>query len=420
MLDSSLPLAQTSSPKIAIIGGGLTGLFTATLLERAFSQMNDQQVNDQQVSDKALIPEITIFEKSRSVGRLATRYRTDSHTNKNWQWAFGAQFFTAKSTSFQQFIKPWIQTGLLQPWCAQVVSLTPIDANNQTADIQAKEQWSRVQARYISTPKMTSWGRALADELQYTTIEFKTRVAPLAEHNQALDNKVSKKTSQKTELFDENDNSLGSFDWVICTAPNAQAVELMANSGFSELAKITEPQMQACYTLMLGWDDKQPLPESLKHQEMVWDVAYVQDSILDRIFIEQQKPAHNELLPSITIHARNDWSEQHVDADMDTIKAQLLAAAKQALGWKADSTPSQIDCHRWRYAATVNISNTDSNNTDSNNTDANKEAVGILVDNEQQWIVSGDWCGQGNIESCYQMATQTVARICARSLISAD
>ena len=170
MPDSSLPLAQTSSPKIAIIGGGLTGLFTATLLERAFSQVNDQQVND-----KALIPEITIFEKSRSVGRLATRYRTDSHTNKNWQWAFGAQFFTAKSTSFQQFIKPWIQTGLLQPWCAQVVSLTPIDANNQTADIQAKEQWSRVQARYISTPKMTSWGRALADELQHSTIKFKNQ-----------------------------------------------------------------------------------------------------------------------------------------------------------------------------------------------------------------------------------------------------
>lgn len=411
MPDSSLPLAQTSSPKIAIIGGGLTGLFTATLLERAFSQMNDQQINDQQVNEKALIPEITIFEKSRSVGRLATRYRTDNHTGKNWQWAFGAQFFTAKSTSFQQFIEAWLQTGLLQPWCAQVVSLTPIDANNQTADIQAKEQWSRVQARYISTPKMTSWGRALADELQYTTITFKTRVVALAEHNQALDNKDSK----QTELFNEDGNSLGSFDWVICTAPNAQAVELMANSGFSELAKITEPQMQACYTLMLGWDDKQPLPESLKHQEMVWDVAYVQDSILDRIFIEQQKPAHNELLPSITIHARNDWSEQNVDADMDTIKAQLLAAAKQALGWKADSTPSQIDCHRWRYAATVNISN-----TNSNNTDANKDAVGILVDNEQQWIVSGDWCGQGNIESCYQMATQTVARIYAHSLISAD
>ena len=417
MPNSSLQPTPISAPKIAIIGAGLTGLFTATLLERAFSQMNDQKMND-----KSLIPEITIFEKSRSVGRLATRYRSDSLTDKNWQWAFGAQFFTAKSASFQQFIEPWLQTGLLQPWCAQVVSLTPMSANNQKPDIHLKEQWGSTQARYISTPKMTSWGRALADELQHSTIKFNTRVAPLSQYKQTpnsninnkTNDKTSEKTSNKTVLFDENGNSLGHFDWVICTAPNAQAVELMANSGFSELAKITEPQMQACYTLMLGWDDKQPLPESLKHEEMVWDVAYVQDSILDRIFIEQQKPAHNELLPSITIHARNDWSEQHVDADIDTIKAQLLAAAKQALGWKADSIPSQIDCHRWRYAATVNISN-----TDSNNTDANKKAVGILVDNEQQWIVSGDWCGQGNIESCYQMATQTVARICAHSLISA-
>ena len=403
MPDSSLQPTQTSAPKIAIIGGGLTGLFTATLLERAFSQINDQKIND-----KSLIPEITIFEKSRSVGRLATRYHTDIHTNKNWQWAFGAQFFTAKSASFQQFIEPWLKTGLLQPWCAQVVSLTPMDTNNQTADIQFKEQWSRTQARYISTPKMTSWGRALADELQQTTINFKTRVAPLAQYNQTLANKISK----KTELFDEERNSLGSFDWVICTAPNAQAVELMAASGFSEVAKITESKMQACYTLMLGWNDKQPLPEALSCQEMAWDVAYVQNSILDRIFIEHQKPAHDELLPSITIHARNDWSEQHVDADIDTIKVQLLAAAKQALNWNEESTPSQIDCHRWRYAATVKASNTVSNNIDSNNTNSNKEPLGILVDNEQQWIVSGDWCGQGNIESCYQVAIQTVARIC--------
>ena len=146
---------------------------------------------------------------------------------------------------------------------------------------------------------------------------------------------------------------------------------------------------------------------------MAWDVAYVQDSILDRIFIEHQKPAHDELLPSVTIHARNDWSEQHVDADIDTIKAQLLKAAQQALNWNEKSTPSQIDCHRWRYAATVKVSN-----TDSNNIAFNKEPLGILVDNEQQWIVSGDWCEQGNIESCYQVATQTVARICAHSLVS--
>jgi hypothetical protein len=157
--------------------------------------------------------------------------------------------------------------------------------------------------------------------------------------------------------------------------------------------------MQACYTLMLGWDKEQLLPPALNTSPPLWDVAYVQDSVLDRIFIEHQKPDHGSLLPSITIHARNDWSEQHVDDDIEAVKATLLQAAKQALSWDENSTPSQIDCHRWRYAATLKpLDNTE---------------FGILVDEPRQWIVSGDWCGQGNIESCYQMAKQTVAKICA-------
>ena len=383
--------ASNAPLKIAIIGGGLTGLFTATLLERAFMQANG----------KPVVPQITIFEKSRSVGRLATRYRSKvnsdaihDNTDKQWQWAFGAQFFTAKTASFQQFIKPWLATNLLQPWCAQIVNLTPANDAGQSADIQNKEQWNSTQARYISTPKMTSWGRALADELQYTTLKFQTRVAPVkhvAKHG--TDNQT------KTELLDEEGNSLGSFDWVICTAPNGQALELMADSGFTEQAMITKPQMQACYTLMLGWDDVQQLPDSLSNQTIPWDVAYVQDSILDRIFIEHQKPAYEKLLPSVTIHARNDWSEAHVDDDVEVIKAQLLQAAQQALNWDMKNIPSQVDCHRWRYAATIK--------------DKNNKQLGILVDDSHQWIVSGDWCGQGNIESCYQMAAETANTICS-------
>lgn len=395
--DNDSHIVPNIAPNIAIIGGGLTGLFTATLLERAFFKQQTKP------STNSSAPQITIFEKSRSVGRLAARYRIDSKTNKNWQWAFGAQFFTAKTSSFQQFIAPWLDLKLLQPWCARVMNLTPANVNIQDAhspNVEKKEQWDTNHARYISTPKMTSWGRALADDLQHTTIKFKTRVAPI--NKMLIDNED--KTGVKTELFDETGSSLGWFDWVICTAPNGQAVELMADSGFTEQAKITEPQMLACYTLMLGWDNTDALPASLNHQATpAWDVAYVHDSILDRIFIEHQKPAHDDLLPSITIHARNDWSEEHVDDDIETIKAQLLAAAQQALSWNVETAPSQIDCHRWRYAATV----IDAKNKNSN------EALGVLIDTQHQWIVSGDWCGQGNIESCYQVAEETVKVLCA-------
>ncbi len=393
MTDHALCSTVLSDPKIAIIGGGLTGLLTATLLERASNQTGSSSNS----------PQITIFEKSRSVGRLATRYRSDSETGKNWQWSFGAQFFTAKTADFQQFIAPWLDTGLLQPWCAEVVELTASSDNGQSPNIQSKEQWDAVHARYISTPKMTSWGRELTAALKHTTIVFKTRVAPLAQYLQSqnqhqIQNQTYNQNSKQTELFDETGASLGWFDWVICTAPNGQAVELMADSGFSQQDKITKPQMQACYTLMLGWDDVQKLPETLKGQlTPQWDVAYLNSAILDRVFIEHQKPAHDELLPSVTIHARNDWSEAHVDDGMESVEKQLLQAAKQALNWNEDSAPSQTDCHRWRYAATI----------------VNKDAeeLGILIDATKQWIVSGDWCAKGNIESCYRIAQQTVKAI---------
>lgn len=362
--------------KIAIIGGGLTGLLTATLLEQAFDQLSTPPI------------QITIFEKSRSVGRLATRYRTQEQTDKTWQWAFGAQFFTAKSDKFSQFIQPWLQSGLLQPWCAQVVELTPVSNSAQHPNIQKKERWDSTHARYISTPKMTSWGRDLEDKLRLTTIKFKTRVAPLNSEQNHFNN-------NQTELFDESGTSLDSFNWVICTAPNGQAVDLMADSGFTEQEQICTPKMQACYTLMLGWDSLEKLPETLRNKDTpAWDVAYMQDSILGRVFIEHQKPAHDDLLPSVTIHARNDWSEQHVDDDIKDIQAKMLAAAQQALNWDDGTVPSQIDCHRWRYAATV--------------MEKGDKELGVLVDNKHNWIISGDWCGQGNIESCYRMAVATV------------
>lgn len=372
---------------IAIIGGGLSGLFTAALLEREFAQAKAASARIK----------IDIFEKSRSVGRLATRYRSDKQTNskKQWQWAFGAQFFTAKTESFSRFLEPWLETGLLRPWLARVVNLTPASDNDKTSIVNVKEKWDSHHARYISTPKMTSWGRELASTLQHTTIHFETRIVPLTPQS------FIQNTARKTELFDHTDTSLGQFDWVICTAPNIQAMDLMADSGFSEQDKILQSNMLACYTLLLGWDGIDSLPETLKHQSNpVWDVAYLPESIVDRIFVEHQKPAHGHVLPSVTIHARNDWSEQHVDEDIESIQMQLLAAAKQALNWHDHTAPSQVDCHRWRYAATV--------------IDNDSAPVGVLVDKEHQWIVSGDWCWQGNIESSFQMAEEVVKVVAER------
>lgn len=376
----------TSPTRIAIIGAGLTGLITATLLERKFAELG-----------QAL--KIDIFEKSGGVGRLATRYKKptnpaesgNSEQDKQWQFEFGAQFFTAKSSEFQQFIQPWLTQDVITPWCAQVAQLTATEDSKPV--IALSEQWGTAQPRYISSPKMTSWGRALASELQHTTLHYKTHVAPLA------DSHIERNTNVKTALSDNKGNALGLFDWVIITAPTVQANELLESSSFAFQQQIAQRKMVACYTLMLGWQDSNNLPVSMA--DATWEVLEVaganQGASIGKLFIEHTKPQRDQVLPSVTVHADNDWSEQHVDDDIDSVKAKLLAAVQQILGWTDSQAPQHIDCHRWRYAATATESQT---------------SPTLYSDREKQWLVSGDWCGQGRIESCYQQAALSVAHIC--------
>ena len=377
-------MTTTTTPqtRIAIIGAGLTGLITAALLEHKFAELGLALTTD-------------IFEKSAGVGRLTTRYKKpEPEQQKQYQFEFGAQYFTAKSTEFQEFITPWVNTGTLTPWHAKVATINLTE--NGSDDITATEQWGDKQPRYISCPKMTSWGRALARELNQTMLHYKTRVAPLNDPDQDQ--------SPLTRLFDIDGNALGRFDWVICTAPTVQASELLANTSFQYKENIAQTKMLACYTLMLGWQDSSRLPNSLIKE--VWDILEVVEPIEEtgassslggsRVFVEHNKPNREGVLSSVTIHVDNDWSEQHVDKDVDSVKIVLLAKAKQILDWDEYSEPDHVDCHRWRYAATAQDS---------------QSAPNLLLDTRKQWIVSGDWCGGGRIESCFEMAALSVAAI---------
>ena len=74
--------------KIAIIGAGISGLTAA------------MHLND--------VAEITLFEKSRGAGgRICSRY-TDRYS-----FDHGAQFFTARSPEFKEFLKPLIKSGVI-------------------------------------------------------------------------------------------------------------------------------------------------------------------------------------------------------------------------------------------------------------------------------------------------------------------
>lgn len=375
--DNSVTPSATAT-KVAIIGAGMTGLMSAHLLGQAFANCG-----------QAI--EISIFEKSAGVGRLATRYKKpEPHSEQQWQFDFGAQFFTAKSKAFQAYLQPWLKQGVIECWLATTAIANGTESK---PDIELTSNWDREQPRYISSPKMTSFGRALAAELKHTKLYYKTRVAPLRS-----DNSVNQNSTAQTTLWDDKGNELGSFDWVVCTAPQAQAIELFGQADFALLDDLKLPKMLACYSLMLGWEQESTLPSALKTAQ--WEVLEVKqmNSPLGRIFIEHHKPGREAILPSVTIHASNEWSELKVDETIEEVQQQLLQAAQQLLGWEQSTAPQWIDCHRWRYAATAQI-------------ESHTPSQISYVDNSKQWLVTGDWCDEGRIESCFKAATQVVEAI---------
>ena len=128
--------------KIAIIGAGLSGLTAAINLDRT--------------------ADITLFEKSRRPGgRICTRY-VDSYN-----FDHGAQFFTARSAEFKEFLKPLIKSGVVDNWKARWIEVK----DNR---IISRQQWSDDLPRYVGVPSMSAIGKYLSKNLN---IKLNTEVS---------------------------------------------------------------------------------------------------------------------------------------------------------------------------------------------------------------------------------------------------
>ena len=93
-------LRDHSTPRVAVIGAGISGLILARTL-----------------ADAGVA--VTVFEKSRGVGgRMATR-----RTQDGLRFDHGAQYFTVRDPRSQRFLNAWQADGIVQPWKGRIVSL---------------------------------------------------------------------------------------------------------------------------------------------------------------------------------------------------------------------------------------------------------------------------------------------------------
>jgi len=281
---------SNSSPRVAVIGAGISGLICARTLI-------DQGVR------------VNVFEKSRGTGgRMATR-----RTEDGLRFDHGAQYFTVRDEQFQRYVESWQQDGIVAPWNGRICTLTD-------SQIEWKD---RNTPRYVAVPGMNAICKHLAIGLD---IKYRCKLQPPLR----IDG-VWQLTDESGELLDE-------FDCVITSAPAAQSAELLkASRELSQRAAATK--MSGCWAAMLAFD---------KPTELSFDGAFVHNSPLSWIARNSNKPERGDR-ETWVLHASPDWTDQHIDEDANVVQRKLIDALSAATR-SALPTPIWSACHRWRYA----------------------------------------------------------------------
>ena len=309
---------------VAIIGAGLAGLAAARGLGK-----------------KA---KVRLFEKSwRAGGRMSTR-------TGSYEFDHGAQYFTARTSAFKSFLDPFIEQGIIARWDARFVEL-------DNCTVTSRRRWDAGNPHYVSVPGMNALCLALAKDLD---VHYETRVGSI------------KPNGSNWELMDTNDQSLGSYDWVVTAIP-AEQVSAIMPSKFSHHYAVQRKSMLPCHTLMLGYRQA---------PEFDFDAALVKNSAISWISVNSSKPGRPADF-CLLAHSSNAWAANNLGLE-DASVIELMIKELGDISKQDMSNAAHIDLHRWLYA---NIEKQTGNQA--------------LIDADNRLAAIGDWCIKGRVESAF-------------------
>ena len=297
-----------------IIGAGMAGLSAAKQLQKTNWQ-------------------VTILDKGRGVGgRMATR------TLQGTKADHGAQFFSAKTTDFQQFVQQLVTQDIVREWI-----------------------WvSAMHPRYIGTKGMNTIPKKMAEGLDIR-----------------LNEKVIK--IEKKEQWQVSTEAGSSYyaDKLMLTAPVPQVVELFQNSliglTLEEKNILESIEYQPCIAVMAALKDPVTLPSGRRGVKLInHPIEWIADNFVKGIALD---------IPTVTIHASIKYSRENFDKDLSIVGKELLDMAPE---WIDPTSIISYQTHRWRYSL------------------ASKryEELFLALQNNTL-LIGGDAFGMGNVEGAY-------------------
>lgn len=270
-----------------VIGGGITGLIIATILQR-----------------KGI--KVTVLDKRKNIGgRLATRRVRESESIAG-VFDYGIQYFSVKSPQFQVWVDDWLKHGVVKEWSqgfgeAEVTSCyCGVDGINGIAQYLAKNLDVRSQTKAINLSYEKKWLIESENEQQYQgDMLIMTSAVP-----------------QSLSLLD------------------ASLIPLPLEIRFS----LEQIEYDRCITILALLEKPSKIPSP-------GGIALKGDDYLAWLGDNNQKGISPDA-HAITLHATPRFSDDYWDSDDAEIVYKLLTAAADYL----DSPIIKYQLYRWRYA----------------------------------------------------------------------
>lgn len=336
--------------RVAIVGSGLAGLVAAR-------EMLAAGVN------------ATLFEKSRGPGgRMAARRLPDPAIGSA---DIGAQYFTVRNPAFRQFLGQYAGEACWGEWQGRF----------RYQDDEGTWQDMRPAHRYVGIPRMSAITRAISQGLD---LREGVRIAKLQRDDREL-----------WQLTDTEGSVHGDYDAVVLTPPPAQTVDLLTESGLSDVAddlNIRISRMQACWTVVVHF----PLGAGAGVEGIM-----PRSSLLSWAANNSSKPGREDDGEWWVLHGAPDWSDANTGLDPDQVRGQLLEEFLRCSGITAQ--PDDFLVHRWLYAKP-----------------RARTAPGHLWFGGRNIALAGDWLDGGRVEGAFNSANGLVRRLELDGLISEE
>ncbi|TDO10495.1 MULTISPECIES: NAD(P)/FAD-dependent oxidoreductase [Halomonas] len=292
---------------IAIIGAGIAGLACGQALRAAN------------------LP-VRLFDKGRGPGgRLSSRQLPGAVVD------LGAQFFSVRDPAFQRRVDAWRNAGLAAPWP---------DAFWQSTETGWQRHRDEVK-RFIGVPRMSAVTRQLAEELEVATDTRIERLEP---------------QGRQWWLVDQHETRHGPFTAVVIAIPAPQAATLLAGHEPALEAACKTVIQRSCWAAWACFDAQLP---SLPGIDDDWQVLRLEPILrpaptreaLRFVSRNDHKPGRRHQGESLSLLARLEWSESHLELAAEAVARELLEAFRERLpGGVVLPEPSDLGAHRWRYA----------------------------------------------------------------------